>query len=536
MLFLENTIPRWTPEFNVGYGDPYFLFSYFLPYLIGATLHEIGFSFLNSLKILLAGSYILSGITMYRYMKEEFGEKAGIVSSVFYLFTPYHLVDLHFRVTIAENLSFLFLPLILMYTRRNFITPTLKNIFFGALSYSLLILSHQVIALAFIPISFIYGLVVWSNIPKKTIKQFLPYLVMLFVGFLYSSFYWIPVILEAKYTQASLTHEITVFPTLAQLIYSPWRGGLLFQGPQGELSFLIGYTQILVIFISSIFLWKNKIHKEYRNVFIFFLGLFFSLTILMLSISKPLWSTIPFLSYFQYSYRLLELTCLAIAIIAGLLSIKILKKPMIILICIITMMYTILNWGNRRTLPKVTSDNYFSKELALHPDVGMYLEPSSPIWIDLKKSQVRVARNENIQVISGSAQIKELKRSSVSHEYKITAHSNVVIKENTLYFPGWNVLSDGENRTIEFTNKLHPGIILFSLKKGVHSVIVTYEKTLDRQLGDLLTILSAIATMCIGISLLVSCRVKKYFHQLLFCNDSNISSTKRKRNITKFKK
>src|SRR3989338_3642097 len=109
ILFEEHIRPVWTPEFNAGYGDPHFLFSYFLPYFLASVIHKIGFSLIFSIKALLAITYIFSGIFMYIWVKHEINEKAGLIAAVFYLFAPYHLVDVHFRVTVAESMAFVFL-------------------------------------------------------------------------------------------------------------------------------------------------------------------------------------------------------------------------------------------------------------------------------------------------------------------------------------------------------------------------------------------------------------------------------------------
>ena len=112
ILFEEHIRPVWTPEFNAGYGDPHFLFSYFLPYFLASVIHKIGFSFIFSIKALLAVTYIFSGIFMYIWVKYEINGKAGFTAAVFYLFAPYHLVDIHFRVTVAESMSFAFIPIL----------------------------------------------------------------------------------------------------------------------------------------------------------------------------------------------------------------------------------------------------------------------------------------------------------------------------------------------------------------------------------------------------------------------------------------
>ena len=117
-VFVDHVYPRWSDFFNFGYGSPHFNFAYFLPYLIISAIHQLGFSFITSVKLLLALFYIGSGISIYYWMKDEFGETPALIGAIFYQFAPYHLVDLHFRVTIAEIMSFAFLPLNLFFIRR----------------------------------------------------------------------------------------------------------------------------------------------------------------------------------------------------------------------------------------------------------------------------------------------------------------------------------------------------------------------------------------------------------------------------------
>ena len=103
-------IPHWAGNLNALYGYPLFVFTYPLPYYLAAFFHVFGFSFIDSIKCLLITAFIASGLTMYLFLKNEFGEKAAFVGSICYLFSPYHLMDMQFRVDIGETLAFVFLP------------------------------------------------------------------------------------------------------------------------------------------------------------------------------------------------------------------------------------------------------------------------------------------------------------------------------------------------------------------------------------------------------------------------------------------
>ena len=92
-----NFIPRWAGEMYFGYGYPLFIFIYPLPYYIVSLFHLLGFDFTSSVKLLLVFSYLVSGLFMYLWIKIILGKIPAFTASVFYLFAPYHLVDMHLR-------------------------------------------------------------------------------------------------------------------------------------------------------------------------------------------------------------------------------------------------------------------------------------------------------------------------------------------------------------------------------------------------------------------------------------------------------
>lgn len=494
ILFTEHIIPRWAPEFYAGYGDPFFLFAYFLPYLIASIFHFIGFSFLASVKLLLAFSFIFSGIFMYIFVKDELGERAGFISGIFYLFAPFHLVNMHFQVTVAMTLSYVFPPLILFLTKKIIISPKPKWFIFFSISEVLLILSHQVISLSFFPITILYALFLVKDKNKK-INRLFKFFTSLIFGLMLSMFYWLPIISESKFTQLILLKkESLLFPSISQLLYSPWRYGLLFQGHKGELSYIIGYTQIFVILLSLYLFINNKYDKKIKKIFLFFITITITLIFLILPISYPLWFIIPLIKFFQFSTRLLIPLSLSIAVLAGIVINTLNKKWFFILLCSMTVMYTILNWGNRTTIPGI-NDKVLIAENTPWPNISSTYGagPESPIWINLNKNISRQKRIDDISIISGTARIKQTIRTSTNHEYIIDVKSNSVkLKENTFYFPGWVLSVDNKVKNIDYQTKENMGIITFVLNKGMHDVRLEFKNTPIRNFSDTISILSAI--------------------------------------------
>ncbi len=81
-------------------------------------------------------------------------------------------------------------------------------------------------------------------------------------------------------------------------------------------------------------------------------------------------------------------------------------------------------------------------------------------------------------------------RKSTIHKYEIHSSGNTRIRENTLYFPGWNVLVDGKSVNIEFQDPKNRGLITFFVPDGKHSIDVKFQETRLRLFANFITILS----------------------------------------------
>lgn len=513
ILFTEHILPRWTPEFYAGYGDPYFSFSYFLPYFIASVFHLIGFSFLASLKLLLATSFISSGIMMLLFIKDELGENAGFTAAILYLFAPYHLVDMHFRVTIAESLSFVFLPLCLYIARKTLLKHSSKWFLLSSISIMLFILSHQVISSIFFPLMILYAIFLAIQ-EKVKAGNVLYYFLSIISGLLLSMFYWLPIVSEAQFTQQALNKQVIIFPSISQLLYSPWRYGFLFQGHKGELSYIIGYTQILVVLIGLYIFIKKRFDKKLNALFVFYASILIALLFLILPISKPIWDVLPLFKYFQLSSRLLVLVSLFTAVISAIVVKTIKKRRFMLILCSITILYTILNWGNRTTISTIT-DTTLTSENKIWPSLGkeVGLEPSSPVWANLNKDISNTKRTANIDVLSGTAIIKQSFRNSTHHTYDLNIKSNsAIIRENTLYFPGWILKVDNAQEPIDYKSKNNMGIITFKLQNGIHKIELAF---IDNGIVKISNLVSLVTALLLVVYFIKSARIT-YFRRFLY--------------------
>lgn len=113
-----NFYPRWAPDLNFGYGTPLFNYVYPFPNYISAIVHFTGVSFIDSFKLNLLFATLIGAVFMYLWVKNYFGEISGLVSSIFYSFSPYRLVDTYVRGSVGEVWAMAFFPALMWATEK----------------------------------------------------------------------------------------------------------------------------------------------------------------------------------------------------------------------------------------------------------------------------------------------------------------------------------------------------------------------------------------------------------------------------------
>lgn len=471
--------PRWAGQLNAGYGYPHFIYAYPLPYYLVAFLHWIGCSFLVSTKLVLASAYLFSGLGMYWWISRKWHHQAGLVAALFYLFAPYHLVDLHFRAAIGEVVSFVFLPVIGLAIDE--ITKYRKQIFpwliIGGVSYGLLILSHQATAMfATIFLGTYMGLQVAQTKNSKLIPR---YFLLLIVGFSLSAFHWLPILGEKLILHVPLHTDPLLLTPLWQLIFSPWRYGLLHQGPQGELSFAIGYIHLIIILLFCWLIIKNR-EKTGSAEHVFWLAWLSIIIFLITPLSTELWKFLPLLNQIQFSYRLLIMVNMFSAIVAGFVyTQKLFSQTLWMIILMITVGITALNWGNRGTLAN-TNDHTLRASIPSSASQEVLL-PAIPTWFDTtlywqKPVENKLHSSDSVSVIS-------IVESNHYHSYKVSALQPTKVTYSLMFYPGWEVLLNTE----KIYTKNSAGLLTFIIPEGEHFLEIKYIPNIFQKAGEGLT-------------------------------------------------
>jgi len=500
-----NVVPRWAGNLNWGYGHPVMMFLYPLPSYIASAFHAIGFSFVDSVKLVFAFGFIASIFAMFLWVSAAWGTEAGITAAVLYGFAPYRFVDIYIRGAIGEHVAFIFLPFVMfglyMLAKQSFDAPNIliyrymriiKAEVMIMLGVAGLILSHNALSIMFLPIAGVYALYLFVYESKDKRRFFITSVICMTLGFILSAFFWIPAFVEGKYTLRDIVTVAdfkTRFVPLRWFLWSAWN-----YGGGNEFSKSLGVGQLLGLVLVLV-----KFSKANRKMQIFTISAISILIVslfLMTNAALPVWQSISLLQKFQFPWRLMSVAVFATSII-GAIGISIVSKKekiwMMGLLCTIAIVGTIPMWHAKEYV--LMPDSNFTSVYNGTTDTG----ESSPIWsIRFMETKAKAP----IEVISGKdVSITIGRRNSTYHSYTVSSLSPVKLVENTLYFPNWEVFVDKTRVPVEFQNPNYRGLLTFDVPAGVHDVEIIFSDTKLRttanwiSIGGIFILLGFLATM-----------------------------------------
>ncbi len=332
--------PRWSPDITFGYGYPLFNIYSPLAFYIAEAFHLLGLDLTAAIKAVFALALILSGLTMYLFVRRIMGRTAGLIAGLLYVYVPYHISDVYVRGAYAESVALIFFPLILWCFYETVESPHPAALLGAALSYAGLVFSHNGLLLLFSPFLGVYLLFLviarswqdarsvastrrgwWTLVGKAMARNVRMPLAALLLGLGLSAVFWLPMAVEFKYVRldqwlGGYYDYRDDFVYFFQFFSPFWGYGLSRPGPHDELAFQIGAVPVTlsVLSIAAVARLKNQVRR--RMVF-FFQGALVIVTFLMLAASMAFWELLPIVIFAQFPWRLLALAMPCVAFLGG---------------------------------------------------------------------------------------------------------------------------------------------------------------------------------------------------------------------------
>lgn len=492
-----NIIPRWAGNLNWGYGHPILMFLYPLPSYLASFFHVLGASLVDSVKLVFATTYILSGVGMYIWIKNLWGKKEGIVAAAIYMYAPYRFVDLYVRGAIGEHVAFVFIPFACYFLMKLSRKYSYANFLGLSISTAGLILAHNAMALMFFPIIFFYFL---TLITKRNYSFIFSAITSSIIGVGLSFFFIFPAFFEGKYTlrdkvTGSFEYRSSFVP-IQRFFEMSWSFG-----GTSQLSKQIGVS-ILFSFMASLFQVFQK--KNQRALFVLFGGSLLVSLFMMTSYSDIFWTQISIIQKFQFPWRFLSVVVFSGSVLGGMAIYELRKSRYQYLFFLILVFSSIIfsipyiRVNNYLRYP----DSYYTKIYDGTTDTG----ESAPIWS--VRFMERIA-NSPVEIIEGDAEILNYEKNTIMRKYTIQASEPSRIRENTLYFPNWEVFVNSKKMKIEYQDELNRGLITYFIPKGTSHVEVIFSDTKLRLFANYVSIISFISLIFIGVRFAMMTRRKK---------------------------
>lgn len=511
---------RWVADLGYGYGYPIFNYYGPLPYYMGGFLNFIGADALIATKIMFVFAILFSGITMYIFSSRFFGRVGGVLSAIFYMYFPYHGVNIYVRGAVGEIYSYVFIPLVFLglfkiyqitnekktNEKLSYILLTSFSIFLTLTSHTLTVIILAVILFLFLVISLIFS--------KQKLLFLKTFLISVISGGMLSSFFLIPAFFEMNYTNVSSqigggADYKDHFVCISQYWNSVWGYGGSIPGCLDGMSFALGKINIFLIILSIVlfvFFFGKKVYSRIQSeMFITCTSLLLITIFLQTELSQFFWNIFPFMEYIQYPWRFLNFTALFSSFIVGSLFIN-LKNSNYKILGAVAVMIIIVLLNSKYFVPqniKNVNSQYYINEEKLHYQTSKISDEYLPK--DFKKPQ----RPENLITLdyefeNGGVQVMEDSTRRFIVNYESLKDNNTFVLYRT-FFPGWKAYVNGKE--IE-TDKFDNSFIKVSLPEGKGELKFELKQTPVQILGNLITLSTFIFLFAVVI--LKSLRLKFY--------------------------
>jgi len=520
----EGQFPvRWVGDLGYGFGYPIFNFYAPLAYYVGAFFSLIGFDALLATKLMFIIGILLSGVLMYLLAREFWGEVGGVISGLFYLYAPYHAVNIYVRGAVGEFWAMAFLPLVFLGIYKLSQEKKRLWVIISGIGYALVIFSHNLTAMMLTPLILliVVVLIILSKNKKRDSKHFLSFMALA-LGL--TAFYWLPAITEMRLTKVfgqigggADWRDHFIF--LDQLWASPWGFAGSSPGRLDGMSFMIGKLHLVLVVLSLLAMgWFLK-KKEKKNAYailaafgLFVLSIFFTH-----QMSTPIWQAIPLMAFVQYPWRFLVFTVFAASFMAGAVRLWFNLLPPLPTkvgssvatneespsmeagggfnknhkityigggVIILILLFFSLKYFQPQTYFDVSAADYINEE-NIKWETSKISDEYLPKDFPRPQNKNEVAWGK-VAVLMGEAEIKNLKLKPHQYSFELKAGEKAEILINTAYFPGWKVWVDGEEIKVTLDN----GKIKFTPPPGEHKVIVRFANTPIRALANLISLVS----------------------------------------------
>lgn len=478
--------PRLAPDLNNGFGLSLFNYVYPLPNYLASFFHLFGASFIDAFKLNMFFASMIGGIFFYLWSKKYWGDLGGVVSSIFYSFSPYKFLDTYIRGSVGEVWAISLLPA-LLWSLDGYIEKQNKRHFvFSSIILALLVFSHNILGFFFF--IFLISYVLFKFFLNRKINVF-GIIGIFILGLGLSSTFWFPALLETKYVVGlEVTKIKDNFPEIYQLIIPSWGSGFSGSDLNNQMSFQIGLANLLAVFLSTIGIVSFFKKTKSKKLILFFIAWFYLVLFFITPYSSWFWEVLPLIGYAQFPWRLLSFEIIIAPFLAGSFFIlPFFQKKIRRIVLFIALIFVVFILGIGYAQPAFyhyRNDQYYLSRSNFIDGTNSIGNQFNTKWLD----KIPEKTKNEIIFVEEKGEVRLLGKESTKLRFSYKTGKEAIIKTHFSYFPGWVANIDGKRTEIQNLD----GIIGLNLPTGEHEVALAYSETFPSKLSYLLFLISIV--------------------------------------------
>ncbi len=485
--------PRWMPEMLLGFGYPRFGFYAPAGYYLVYGLHQLGFSLYTAFILGFVIGLLLAGFGMYFLAADIFGDKrrwAALVAATAYLYAPYLLVDTYIRGDFSEVLALGLFPWALWAARRILRSDDPGRYFIPfVLMVAGLALCHPLALMLTAPVLAGYMALHWF-LSGRSARRGAWALAGLIGAMGVSAFYWLPVVADRSFLGA-------VGYDLARDVWLPgsaWRNNN-FLDPGLIYAYQAAWPIVRFGFVQLTLAGAGVILARRRDAeWIYFIAVAAGTAFLGTHWALPLWQSSETLTAIQFTWRVLAVTSLPLALLAGGVvlpfrgsNLQIVPAALVIALIIVAQAPRLATKdvyaaGSVDLSPAVMAQWELERDALVGAEGNTTLQEFRPRWagptLEYDGVPAPAARDLTITLERGNALDLEMQLESAGGPLRFT----------TFYYPGWQVQTEaGPLQSYPSTNL---GLLTVDLPPGAHALRVTWVGTASQRAAATVSLIS----------------------------------------------
>lgn len=459
------------PNFANGFGYGWHIFYPPLSYQATWSIYKLGFSYVNSAKLVNFLSLFLSGFTMFFFVKRVFKNNlTALFSAILYISGLYRKLDMFSRNAYSESFAFIFIPLA-FYGLYKIMHEDHKEIGMLSLAVAGLALTHNITAFYtcfFLAIVVLLNINIFIKAPMKIVSIAVAALICILI----SSYYTLPLLEHLLFEEygVNMTNVMIAYqrgPYNHAVYPSQFLGLISSYGKTlaAELRYIAPYALLCIVISLAVVIIKRV--KDRLIISLLIAGLvsvFMTLTIFP-------WRSVPrILLFVQFPWRLFLFSTFFFSIVIptafdNIKTARVKNSLMVLFVLFSIIMnmylfnpksYCIIEDSNAEFIGHRKSFNmtYFIEDsnyvkyvnsANLYDAFGEYLPMKilhgSPLYMTVRRFEDIETRDNTVIPLSGDVRIYEYKKSGSNLDFYLrTGMGDSLLELPFIYYRGYQAL------------------------------------------------------------------------------------------------